>query len=104
MAATECIEVAATQPKLTKPPPCSEGACPPLAVATFSFDEDFFKSWRNRDLPAAAAEKVHESYKRHIDGPCEIELEEFMQEVERDLEDVRQHEDHHIRCDCPDHS
>ncbi|MFK3607894.1 hypothetical protein PVE_R2G0591 [Pseudomonas veronii 1YdBTEX2] len=78
--------------------------CSEAAVATFSFDEDFFHSWRNQDLPAVAAEKIHESYKLHISGLGKIELEEFMQEVARDLEDVRQQEDHHLRCDCIDHS
>ncbi|KPC02040.1 Uncharacterized protein AC501_3326 [Pseudomonas amygdali pv. lachrymans] len=78
--------------------------CAEAAIATFSFDEDFFHSWRNQDLPTVAAHNVHASYLRHIAGLDEIDLDEFMQKVARDLEEVRQHEDHYLRCACTDHA
>ncbi|QHF00410.1 hypothetical protein LCG56_28885 (plasmid) [Pseudomonas cannabina pv. alisalensis] len=78
--------------------------CSEAAVATISFDEDFFPPWRNKELPTVAAHNVYASYQRHIAGLDEIDLDEFMQKVARDLEEVRQHEDHYLRCACTDHS
>jgi hypothetical protein len=77
--------------------------CAEAAVATFSFDEDFFHSWRNQDLPAVAAQTVYESYQRYIAGLSIADFEEFMREIAQDLEEVRQQKDHHLRCTCADH-
>lgn len=78
-------------------------SCSEAAVATFSFDDEFFQCWRNRDLPAAAAQTVYESYQRHIAGLSISDFEEFMREIAQDLEEVRQQKDHHLRCSCANH-
>lgn len=78
--------------------------CSEAAVATISFDEDFFPSWRNKELPTVAARKLYASYQRHIAALGDIELEEFMQKIAGHLEEVRQHQDHYLRCACTDHA